>query len=91
MMHFDSKAMPTNDTNYSCHIKAVELTDQLYGSISLQRLLIASCTDTHTHTQTGTHAYGLPGQNNFKKPGMCQHSTLFKILMSKIFDKLDHP
>ena len=25
MMHFNCKAMPTNDTNYSCHIKAVEL------------------------------------------------------------------
>ena len=24
-MHFSSKAMPTNNINYSCHIKAVEL------------------------------------------------------------------
>ena len=25
MMHFNSKAMPTNDTDYSCHIKVVQL------------------------------------------------------------------
>ena len=24
-MHINSKAMPTNNTDYSCHIKAVEL------------------------------------------------------------------
>ena len=25
MTHFSCKAMPTNDTNYSCHIEVVEL------------------------------------------------------------------
>ena len=25
MMHMNAKAMPTNDTDYSCYVKAVEL------------------------------------------------------------------
>ena len=29
-MHFNSKNTPTNDTNYSCHIKAVELVSPSY-------------------------------------------------------------
>ena len=70
-MHFNCKAIPTNDTDYSCHIKAVYrtcLTNHI-GSIShhITLLIITSlrdghthtCThiDTHTHTQTHIHTH----------------------------------
>ena len=29
MTHFNSKAIPTNDTDYSCHKKAVELAQPI--------------------------------------------------------------
>ena len=31
MMYFNSKAMPTNDNDYNCHINAVEVNKPLYG------------------------------------------------------------
>ena len=58
MTHTDAKATPTNDTNYSCHIKAIELTyiTQSYGSIShhIMSLVINSLrVDTYNvHTKT---------------------------------------
>ena len=51
LIFMNAKVMPTNDTNYSCYIKAVEHV----GSISHYKLLIASGADTHTHTNTHTY------------------------------------
>ena len=48
LIFMNAKVMPTNDTNYSCYIKAVEHV----GSISHYKLLIASGADTHTHKHT---------------------------------------
>ena len=31
MTHMDAYVMPTNNIDYSCHIKAIELIYQLYG------------------------------------------------------------
>ena len=44
-MHFNSKATPTNDTNYNCLIKAVELLQSSY-----QYLLLLGA-DAHIHTR----------------------------------------
>ena len=55
-MHINAKATPTNDTDYSCYIKAY-LTNHKYGSISYHWLLIASGQmHTHTHTDVCTKA-----------------------------------
>ena len=57
MMHINAKAIPTNDTDYSCYIKAVELVNQYMGSISQHWFLIALRAGTYTHTHTYTHIH----------------------------------
>ena len=56
MMLFISKAMPTIDTDYSCHTKAVELIQSIkwgpYHAISCNWLLVALGADTQAHTYT---------------------------------------
>ena len=61
--------MPTNDTDYSCHTKAIVLSylTNHMGSIShhIMPIVISSLgggqtdrqTDTHTHTNTHTHTH----------------------------------
>ena len=51
MTHNNAKAMPINDTDYSCHITAIKLvlTNHM-GFISHHQLLIASRVDTQTYT-----------------------------------------
>ena len=49
MTCMDAKAMPTNDTNYSCHIKAIKLIYQSYG-FYITPLVINSFGGGHTHT-----------------------------------------
>ena len=71
--------MPTIDTDYSCHIKAIELIyNQLYNLFITNRMgsrshhimplvinsLGGSHTYTHTHTHANTHAY-IHGQKQF--------------------------
>ena len=47
---FYSKAMPTNDTDYSCHIKVMDLFSQSYR-IHIMLLVIYSLgAETHSHT-----------------------------------------
>ena len=52
MVHFNCKATPTNDIDYSCHIKAAELV-KLIIWVYIMSLVITSFegrhTDTHTH------------------------------------------
>ena len=54
--HFNSKAIPTINTHYSCHTKATELVLEiiwgLYHATLHHWLLIASGVDTQTHTHT---------------------------------------
>ena len=55
-------AMPTKDTDYSCHTKAAQLFNQLYTqgpyhAISCHQLLLASGVDTQTHAHTHTYAH----------------------------------
>ena len=50
-MHINAKLTPTNDTDYSCHIKVVELIMPL-----VINSLGGEDTHTHTHTHTKTHA-----------------------------------
>ena len=68
----DAYVTPTNDTDYSCHIKAIELSYGLYvyQTTIRHKLLITSGGGgrTHKHTQ----AYRCPHRNNFKKPGARQ-------------------
>ena len=51
MLRFNCKAMPTNDTDYSCH---TNLFNQSYGSISyhIMPLVITSLGGRHTYTLT---------------------------------------
>ena len=55
-MHMNAKAMPNNNTDYSSHIKLLELFNQPYG-VHIMPLLINSLL-VHTHnTHTGTHKH----------------------------------
>ena len=58
MMHINAKAIPTNDTDYRCYIKAVELVNQSYG-VYIAALVFNSLEggDIHTHTHTHIHTY----------------------------------
>ena len=62
MMHITAEAMPTNDTDYRCYIKAIDLINQSYG-VYIAALVINSLegghTHTHTHTQTQHRYYRL--------------------------------
>ena len=65
MMCINAKATPTNDTDYSYHVEAVELVTNQMGSIShriitYHQLLIAKWVDTHIHTHTKSN-----GPNKF--------------------------
>ena len=48
MMHFNCKAMPTNDTDYSCRTKAVEFFNQPHG-FHIILLVITSLGGGHTY------------------------------------------
>ena len=63
-MHFNSKAMPTNDADYSCHIIAVEFVNQSYG-VHIMPLIINILRGGHMHML----AYRRLHRNNFKNPG----------------------
>ena len=58
MMHFNSKAMPTCDTDYSCCIEVVELVNQSYGlHIIPHHTCSQSLRGRHTHTRTRTDTH----------------------------------
>ena len=86
-MPINAKTTPINDTDYNCHITAVELSlTNHMGFISclIMPLVINSLgadTHTHTHTQTHTHTHtDDPHRINFNKPGARrQHSPGLKI------------
>ena len=76
MTHYNSKATPTNDTDYSCHINVVQLVSQSYGVHILPHYIIYprgwTHTRTHAHAHTHTHTHtDVLHRINFKKPGMC--------------------
>ena len=56
MMHINAKATPTNDTDYRCYIKAIDLINQSYG-VYIAVLVINNLKggDTHTHTHSRKH------------------------------------
>ena len=59
-MRINAKATPTNDTNYSCHIKAIVLFNQPY-EVHIMPLVIDSLRGRHTcihiHMNARTHAH----------------------------------
>ena len=61
MMHINAQAIPTNDTNYSCHTKAVG------PRFISHHWLFNSLRRGHTHTNTHTHT-DIVGKSNLKKP-----------------------
>ena len=83
MTWFIYKAVPINDTNYSCHMKAIELVEPIILgpchaiSCTISYILITSGdgghtrTQTHTHTHTHTHTLDFSDKGNFKKPCVC--------------------
>ena len=64
----NARAIPTNDNDYNCHIKVVELVQPvilgLYHATSCHYLLIAS------GLRVDTHAHRNKLISNFKKPGI---------------------
>ena len=58
-LHFKYQAMPTNDTDYSCHIQA--LTNHIESMsgyiIPLVKLWGQTHTYTHTHTRIRAHTH----------------------------------
>ena len=60
-MGFNYKAMPTNNTDFNYHTKAVELVYPItwgpYHATSCHWLLLVLGEDTHTQIQTQTHTY----------------------------------
>ena len=58
MTHFNSKAMPVNDTDYSCHIEAVELTQSIMWGPYTPPVInsLGEEADRQRHTHTHTHA-----------------------------------
>ena len=71
--YFNSKAMPTTDTNYSCHINIAEPVQPIaWGSYHANSYLQPrGRTQTHTHTHTNMHSDD-PHRINFKKLGAFQ-------------------
>ena len=58
--HFKSKATPTNDTDYSCHVKGIEFVqpNNMWSiSCHITLLVINSLRGGHTHKHTNTHAH----------------------------------
>ena len=86
MMRMDIYAMPTTNTDYSCHIKAIEF-DQSYESIShhIPPLVINSLGGEHTHMQKHTHTHthtDVSTETILRKQvctGHCQHTPGLKI------------
>ena len=56
MTHYNSKATPVNDTDYSCHTKGVELFNKSYG-IYIMPLVIDNLWAGYIATQTYTNTY----------------------------------
>ena len=60
--------MPTNDTDYSCHIEVVELINQSYCfHIIPHHAASHSLRGRQTHIHTHTHTNQLPGQKRFQE------------------------
>ena len=54
--YMDAKAMPTNDTDYGCHTKTIELSYGVYITPHHTTIVINSLgADTCTHIQTHMH------------------------------------
>ena len=60
------KAIPTNNTDYSCYMKAVELVNQSYV-VHIMPLVINSLGSGHT--RTNKHTYRRSQRIDFKKSG----------------------
>ena len=79
-MRMDAYVTPTNNIDYNCHIKAIELILTiiwgLYHATSRHYLFIASGADTHTRKQT------FVDKSNSKKPGAQPVRAWFKKALS---------
>ena len=71
----NAKATPTNNTDYSFYIEAVELVQPIIWE-HMKALVINTLRGTNTHTQTHQgeyiiyeHTYRHPHRLYFKKPG----------------------
>ena len=69
MMRMDAYVIPTKDTNYSCHIKAIELIQPIIW-IHITPLVINSLGGRHTSTHTCIQTF--VDRSNSKKPGVHQ-------------------
>ena len=59
MTHFNLRAMPTNNTNYNCHV------EQSHGVYITPLVINGLGMGTQTHTD-------VVNKSNFKKPNVCQ-------------------
>ena len=88
-MHFNYKAMPTQDTDYSCHIKhmgwiSCQITPLVINSLWIghTQMCTHACTHPHTHTHTHTHIHTHKHTHIHKHTHThtyrCQHRNNFK-------------
>ena len=83
-----SKATPTDDTDYSCYIKAVEFIQPIMEFILCHTapLVIDSLGGGHTHTHTYTHSYGVLRQKQlFSSHGDFSDVKPFKSFLNKLY------
>ena len=90
MMLFNSKVMLTNNTDYSCHIKVLELFEPIlimqFISCQIMVLVINNLGEdthaqTHAHTQTHTHTYTPTSwtEETSYMPGLINHVASYKM------------
>ena len=83
MVCINDKATPTNDTNYSYHIKAVKLIYLiLWDGTYITPLVTNRLGDGHTHACTHAHTHThmhmtSKDKSNFKKPDVQQQHAWF--------------
>ena len=81
MMCMDAKATPTNDTNHSCHIKAIKpITLGLRISQHITPLVIIRRTGTHTY-HIDVHTKTINFQETRYVPACSRYAPGLKILI----------
>ena len=80
-MRINAKAMPTNDTDYNCYIKAVDIVKPIIWGpyhITLRYYIVNS---SFGGSQTHAHIKIFANRSNFKRLGMCRPMASVPVLI----------